>query len=221
MTARNVPHGFEDDQTLDYLGRHYGTDKSSWGHDYLKIYERYLADLRNVPIRFLELGWWDGASVQMWRDYFNDPSTEIFGVDIEDKEPVEGVEFRRADQTDAAALARISDEAGGYWDVVVDDASHLSPHTVASFKALWPRVWRGGFYFVEDLQVSYHPDWMGWDPTRPTRGKVHGETTMEFLKSLADAVHFGNAAAGPTRPVYEDVAHVAFYPGLCVVQKVL
>lgn len=206
--------------SLDTLGLLYDTDKASSGHDYLGVYDFYLHPLRPLPVSLLELGWWNGGSMRMWRGYFNNPAANIFGVDIADKDPIPGVEFRRADQADAKTLSKISDEVGG-WDVVVDDASHLSPHTIASFKALWPRVTPGGFYFVEDLQVSYRREWMGTDPTIPKHGGMPQESVMEFLKKITDSVHYGHAGAGPAEPAYRDVAHVAFYPGLCVVQKAL
>lgn len=63
--------------TLDELAIKYGTDKSSKGHGYCKIYDSYFKDLRKENINFLELGVGGynhidkgGNSHRMWYDYF-------------------------------------------------------------------------------------------------------------------------------------------------------
>lgn len=202
--------------TLDALGLKYGTDKASSHHDYLKVYDQYLSPRRDDFLTFLELGWWKGESIRMWREYFQ--QAEIIGLDIEAKDPIDGVTFVHGSQTDGSLLDRI---APGGIDVIVDDASHLSPHTATSFKLLWPHLVPGGLYFIEDLQVSYHPEWNGWDPTARTRGRT-AEPTMEMLKRLTDDVHYGHASAGPSRtemPETPGIDHVAFFPGLAVIRK--
>lgn len=193
---------------LDELGLKHGTDKASNGHDYLHIYEQYLS--RAFDPVLLEVGWWKGESIRMWRDYF--PSGTIVGVDLDAKTPVPGTHFRKADQADKVQMSAISREFGP-WDVVVDDASHISPLTISTFKILWPHLKPGGLYFVEDLQVSYHPDWMG------NPNPEGGRTIMQFLRKLADSPHHGHATVYQTPAPAYDVQHVAFYPGLCVVQK--
>lgn len=199
--------------SLDELGLKYGTDKASNGHDYLKVYETYFAPLQDEDISFLELGWWDGASMRMWRDYF--PNARIVGLDIELKEAVPGVDFTLASQDDKEVAGMLADAYGGF-DVIVDDASHLSPLTIASFEAYWHHLNAGGLYIVEDLQVSYHRDWLGNpDANRPG---PQGQTSMQFLRALADDVHFGHASAGPVWSEY-NIDHLAFYPGLCIVRK--
>lgn len=197
--------------TLDEIGLHYGTDKASHGHDYLRVYDEYLWP-RQVNIHaFLEVGWWKGESMRMWRDYLP-PDCAVVGVDIEQKDPLPGVHFRQADQRDKARLDVISNEFG-LWDVIVDDASHISAYTRATFQHLWPHLRPGGLYFVEDLQVSYHPSW-GGHPDPDSRG-----TIMHALKRLADGVHHGHAGVDQRPAPAYAVDHVAFYPGLCVVRK--
>lgn len=195
---------------LNDLGLTHGTDKASDGHDYLGTYqreiERVFGPMYQSHGSLLELGLWQGASARMWRDAL--PHWHIAVVDNDPQCVVPEVDIFRNDQTDGPRLDRIAEHMGGF-DVVVDDASHISPLTVKSFSLLWPHVKPGGLYFVEDLQVSYHPDW-----------QQHGHTTsMEFLKRLADAAHYGHANAGPEKTWSDDIAHVAFWPGLCMVEK--
>lgn len=199
---------------LDAIGLQHGTDKASSGHDYLKLYERIMPAVR--PVKLLEIGWFDGASMKTWRSYLHEEST-IVGVDIEPKKSIGGVHFRRADAT-SADIWGVAEEFGPF-DYIIDDGSHLSPDVIATFTMLWSAVAPGGYYIVEDLHVSYHPDWKGWDPTNPTRGHVHGETSMQFLKRLADDVHFGHAGAGPAGRHFADVSSIAFHPGVAIIQK--
>jgi hypothetical protein len=67
--------------TLDELGRKFGTDKSSQAHNYLAVYEQFLAPYRaNADLGVLEIGVRDGPSVRVWQEYF--PAAQIVGVDI-------------------------------------------------------------------------------------------------------------------------------------------
>ena len=197
---------------LDEIGLKYGTDKASNGHDYLKVYEEIMP--RFFPLTLLEIGWFDGASMRTWREYLHKDST-IVGVDIEDKEPIRGVHFRKVDATRTEVDSEVNEF--GPFDFIIDDGSHLSPDVISTFILLWHRVRPGGYYIVEDLHVSYHRDWLG-NPDPDARG-TRGETSMQFLRRLADDVHFGHAGAGPTKRRVSNVASIAFYPGLAVIRK--
>lgn len=198
--------------TLDQIGLKYGTDKASHGHGYLNIYEREIVqatEMRRGDL--LELGWWKGESMRMWREWL--PEWSITGLDIESKDPIPGVNFTMGSQADPGVIQDMA-EWHGPWDVIVDDASHVSPLTIKSFRLLWPHVKPGGLYFVEDLQVSYHSDWAG-HPDPDSRG-----TIMHFLKGLTDSIHHGHATVYQNPPpIYTDVEHVAFWPGLCMIEK--
>jgi hypothetical protein len=56
--------------SLDELGRTYGTDRSSAGHNYLGLYERFLASRRDQTTSALEIGVLRGQSLRMWSEYF-------------------------------------------------------------------------------------------------------------------------------------------------------
>jgi len=69
-----------DNPTLDELGLKYRTDKSSGGHNYLTLYERYFAPIRSERVKILEIGVLNGASLAVWEEYF--PNGTIIGADI-------------------------------------------------------------------------------------------------------------------------------------------
>ena len=74
--------------SLNDLGIKYGCDKSDVYHTfkqetYLDVYEKYFSKFKDKPVRFLELGVRDGASIRIWDEYFTN-SDLILGVDIMD-----------------------------------------------------------------------------------------------------------------------------------------
>lgn len=202
-----------DRPSLDVLGLAHGTDKASNAHDYLHVYDDYLSPLRESldPVRLLEIGWWEGQSMRMWRDYFDGPDDVVVGLDIEPKDPIPGVRFVQGDQRDGRLLAEISSPDG--WDVIVDDGSHVSSMTKQTFTHLWGWLKPGGLYIVEDLQVSYHRDWGGDPNPRATF------TIMAFLKGLTDGVHHGHADVRQHPAPLSRADHIGFWPGLCIIRK--
>lgn len=197
---------------LDDLGIHHGTDKASTFHDYLRIYGTLIP--YHQPVNLLEIGWGDGASMRMWKDYLHDKSV-IVGIDIEPKDEIPGVYFEEVDATAPIVQEHIGDY--GLFDFIIDDGSHLSPDVIASFQLLWPLVKPGGFYIIEDLHVSYHRDWKG-NPNPDLPGPGGFPTSMQFLRELADDVHYGHAGAGPDMFTVA-VQSIAFHPGLAIIEK--
>lgn len=190
--ARNVTCELE----RIYYG-HMGRRILKW-HHYLSIYDSHMAKYRNLingyddtpcqsvakdgKLRILELGVQHGGSLQLWRDYFGEKAI-IFGVDIEPrcKEFEEnGCQIRIGSQDDSDFLNRVVDEMGGV-DIVLDDGSHIASHQLASFKALFGRVSKGGLYIVEDLHTSY---WEGWEGGLRRPGAF-----IEVVKDIIDHMH--------------------------------
>lgn len=202
--------------SLDAIGLTHGTDKASHGHDYLRIYEPLIP--ADVPVKLLEVGWYEGASMRTWREYLH-PESIVVGVDInQPAEPVDRVHFRKANAT-TGEVEKVADEFGPF-DVIVDDGSHLSRDVVQTLLLLWDDVTPGGLYIIEDLHVSYHKDWNGWDPTDPQQRRLFTMTSMQFLKKVTDDVHLGHAGAGPKNmSLAHDVASVAFHPGVAILRK--
>jgi len=128
---------------------------------YLPIYEQVLAPLRRRPFALLELGVWNGHSLEMWRDAF--PRATVIGVDLQPPEMDLGprVHVIRGDQTDAALMQRLrEDYAPAGFDVIIDDASHIGVVTARSLQVLYSQHLRaGGLYCIEDWGTGYLLDW--------------------------------------------------------------
>lgn len=136
-----------------------GSDKSQPDHtfagqSYLDIYDRYFSPRRNAGLKLLEIGVLGGGSLRMWRHYF--PNASIFGVDI-DRATVapSGTTVLHGDQSSKEFMELVSAKYGPF-DIVVDDGSHLIPHAIASFEALWPHMPPKAIYAIEDTRMFYY-----------------------------------------------------------------
>jgi len=155
---------------LNELGKKYRTDKSTdgkrpgdtgRGHDYLRMYERFLEADRHRMTSVLEIGVQRGASIYTWQDYF--PNAQIYGIDIAEsalRVTGERITVRLVDQSDAAALEGFAKEFGPF-DLVIEDGSHIWDHQITSLQVLLKHVKPLGKYIVEDLQTSYSQQWRG------------------------------------------------------------
>lgn len=188
--------------TLNDLGLHYGTDKSTLRHGYLSLYEQHLEPRRNEPLTLLEFGVLDGASLRTWRDYL--PHATIVGLDHKPAITIPGCITIQGGQDDPAAIAKVAQH--GPYDVIIDDASHVSSKTIASFQLLYPHLAPGGLYVIEDLHSSFWPAIYGEQEASydPRSGKA---TAMFFLKGLADETQFDPAQ----NPTPDDIRQ-ALYP---------
>lgn len=141
--------------TLDSIGVRYGTDKSSIHHDYLNLYEGFLAPFRYETLSILEIGVWQGASLSMWAEYFS--NSRVVGVDIApaiERHPNPRVILEIADQSSVADLVSLG-QSYGPLDLVIDDGSHLWDHQITTLRYLLPFVKSGGYYILEDIDTSY------------------------------------------------------------------
>lgn len=169
--------------TLTQLADHYKTDKGNIKHRYTEIYDRYLGALRDKPINLLEIGVANGCSLKMWSDYF--PAAKITGMDIRPECASLCKGFPRISIIvgNAAKVA-----AAGPFDVIVDDGSHISQDIVETFFLQWPKVRKGGFYFIEDLKPTYNPSiwpfFPHYEKSRFNRGHFMG--LVDFLMQNAD-----------------------------------
>ena len=178
----------------------YDTDKGPSGHGYTRLYHKYFEPLRRRTLNLLELGWGGhenpdegGASALMWRKYF--PNANIVVVDIEPKNMTskhEGITLFEGSQDDADLVNDLVEIYGGF-DIVIDDASHVSSLTIKSFELLFPHLYRGGFYVVEDLHSSYHPWYYGETEANedPNALTANGnETAMQYFQRIIHDVNY-------------------------------
>lgn len=216
-------------RTLDEIARDTGTDKSSLYHDYTAIYASYFEPMRDAEIRLVELGFYGGASAQLWSRYF--PQAELSFIDVDPGAAAVVLPPRASlailDQADPAGPSWVLDRSPELIDIIIDDASHLSSKTIASFHTWWPFLKNGGLYIVEDTHASYDADYYGpfeasWDPDASPVNAPGAPTLMQFFRRLTDELN--KQTTGKDRIprhhwVGYDLEWMHFYPDLIIIKK--
>lgn len=198
--------------TLDAIGLATGTDKASTGHDYLWRYDAHLSEIRTRAIALLEIGVWEGASLEMWDAYLSHPSARIIGVDLDmSRSRVsdgERIYLRAGNAASPEFLAALASEFESF-DVIVDDGSHQMIDQGATWAHLWPRVRSGGYYIIEDL----HTYW--WERANPP-------SAWEWIAALAaNCAGLGTTTSDrPDNPTpTDDIAEVHVYQSVVMFRK--
>lgn len=208
---------------MDGLALQANTDKSSLFHNYTKVYSQFFDDQKDLPVKFLEIGVYQGSSVKLWENYFR--NGELHFIDIDYTQLIyspERAQLHTGDQANSAHLLALMSKVGGDFDIIIDDGGHTMQQQQVSFKTLFPYLKSGGVYVIEDLHTSY---WSSYN--KPTT-----VTTVNFLKNLIDEVNFvGNktrradhdtdlSALGTSLTTYrKDILSLTFYDSLCFIIK--
>lgn len=178
--------------------RHYFDEHAQPGSRYITkytnffdIYDRYLESMRDTPIRMIEIGVQHGGSLQMWKQYLH-PDSLVVGIDIYAackvyEEP--GVRIFIGDQSDCDFLAKVIADVGPV-DFILDDASHIPRHQIASFEYLFRHGLKyGGCYMVEDCFTSY---WRRFGGGLRKRGSF-----IEYSKDIVDDLNYWHLETPP------------------------
>jgi hypothetical protein len=180
-------------QNLTALADKFGSDKGSSKHRYTELYHMLFHPYRDKPITFLEMGLFIGGpehgksadrktddlpSIRMWLEFF--PKAMIHGLDVSDFSWFnhDRFTFHRCDmdeRSNIAAARAVMPE----FDIIIDDASHVSHHQQNAFLELFPRLRSGGLYIIEDLR---------WQPE--TNEKPGITKTADLFRSFSEARQF-------------------------------
>lgn len=136
----------------------YETNKHDW-HGYSETYERLMKGRRESAEAILEMGIDRGGSLRAFRDYF--PNAIVIGFDINPETMVYNEDRIRSyvgNQRDRNALLNAARTVPTQFDLIVDDASHLPIDQYHALKVLWKFLKPGGFYVIEDLDLSRQTD---------------------------------------------------------------
>ncbi|MEW8438209.1 MAG: hypothetical protein AB2689_08620 [Candidatus Thiodiazotropha taylori] len=215
--------------SLDDLAKYYGTDKSSEHHDYMRIYESYLAEYKLKNFHLIELGVGGrtyngpcGASLKTWKAFFQ--NARFSGVDSDPvckEAEIENTQIYIGNQDDPFIADSVIATYGAP-SIIVDDASHNNEKTIATFGLYFQLLEPGGFYFIEDTHCSYE-----------NKFENKREDFNQFLLSLASSIDQNgqkltphNAQAFTKIPNYDElplkerwVEYYAYHRGLLVIRK--
>jgi len=117
-------------------------------HSYISFYEKAFGFLQDDNINLLEIGVQSGDCLLMWADYFK--KGHIYGVDISDCDKKhERVSFLKHNAT-ASTLPENYEK--GFFDIIIDDASHKPIDQMVTLALMYDKLKDGGWYFIEDIQ---------------------------------------------------------------------
>jgi hypothetical protein len=175
------------------LGLNAGTDKVFW-HGYQRLYKRHLEPYRHKPIRLLEIGLRDGASLDLWSNYLH-PDSEIYGIDYGSIDPtcqpckIETAFCFHGDQENRTFLNSILKKSGGNFDIIIDDGGHGYQQQMVSFEVLFKNGLKpGGIYFIEDIETSYWTDYEQYGNV-VKGGKNHPNAPLTMFLQMVHVVN--------------------------------
>ncbi len=134
-------------------------------YHYLDIYETYFQRYLGRPVNILELGVYEGGSLELYRKYFGD-SANIFGVDIlpgckniENENLVSNCKIFIGDSGNIDFLNDLMARLPQI-DIVIDDAGHKTSQQINAFKTIFPHINDNGVYICEDLHTNYWDEYL-------------------------------------------------------------
>jgi 23S rRNA U2552 (ribose-2'-O)-methylase RlmE/FtsJ len=184
-----------------------------WTH-YFDIYDKYFKRFRNEKVRFLEIGVYQGGSLQMWKNYFGEKA-EIYGVDINPNcKQVEENQIKVfiGDQGNREFWKNFKEEVPRL-DIVLDDGSHRFKDQINTFEEMFGHISTNGIYMVEDICTSYLHKYGG--------GYKKTGSFIEYSKDLVDVMNAWHShddalqVSELTRQMYS----LNYYNNIVVIEK--
>jgi hypothetical protein len=165
---------------LNSIGLSCKTDKSSLINNYLDFYEEFLPTRKSI-ITLLEIGIYDGCSMDLWEKYFVNNKSRFYGLDIDPKKIYNTARSNTiiGPQEDRRLLKHVAARACPF-DVIIDDGGHTMAQQQISFGFLFGFLKSGGLYVIEDLITSSSEE--KYKEYNKSRTK---NTTLRILECLA------------------------------------
>ena len=152
-----------------------------WMH-YFEVYERHLSRFRGTEVNVVEIGVYQGGSLQMWKHYFGERAC-IWGVDINpDVKQFEEdrIKIIVGDQADREFLRGLARDVSRI-DILIDDGGHTMVQQRTTMEEIFPKIDANGVYICEDLHTSYWHEFGG--------GHLDPRSFIEFSKSYIDQLN--------------------------------
>ena len=194
----------------------YGNNKnviSKWSH-YFDIYEQYFSKYRGKDICFVEIGVYQGGSLQMWKEYFG-PKAKIYGIDInpackqfEDDQ----ITIIIGDQENKDFLKELKHIIPKI-DILLDDGGHTMKQQKKTFEVLFDHIEESGIYLCEDTHTSYWKNFGG--------GYKNKDSFIEYSKNIIDYINawHSNSRKLSINNITKTVKAIHFYDSIVLIEK--
>jgi len=183
-------------------------------HHYFDIYDRHFQRFRGKEITVVEIGIFQGGSLQMWKKYFGDKA-KIYGIDINPACKAleeENIKVFIGSQSDREFLREVRKQIPKI-DILIDDGGHTMKQQIVSFEELFDHVKDDGVYLCEDLHTSY---WLGYGG-----GHKRRRTFIEFSKNFIDDINawFSEQRSLKVNSITKSVRSIHYYTSVVVMEK--
>lgn len=148
-------------------------------NSYFRVYEGALARFIGKGITFVEVGASTGASLLMWKTYFQ--NARVIGIDNDLSSAElsrEGVEMFIGDQASPQFWETFYKTVGPI-DVLLDDGGHTNEQQIVTVSQALAHVRDDGVILVEDVHASYMDEFLNPSPY----------SFINFAKHLVDSVN--------------------------------
>jgi hypothetical protein len=196
-----------------YFRQNNGRLIHKWIH-YFDIYDRHFARFRDKEVTILEIGVFQGGSLQMWKNYFG-KKAKVYGIDINPlcKElEEENTKIFIGSQEDRKFLKEIKKSIPPV-DILIDDGGHTMRQQIISYEELFDHIKDNGVYLCEDLHTSY---WLKYGGGYKRRG-----TFIEYTKNFIDFLnaYHSQQNALKVNKFTESVDSIHYYDSILVIEK--
>lgn len=168
-------------QFQKYFENNSGNAIHKWVH-YFDIYDFWFKKYKNKPIVILEIGVYQGGSLNMWRDYFG-KEAEIFAIDINPlckQFETDKTKIFIGSQEDKEFLKYVKSQVPKF-DILIDDGGHTMNQQIVTFEELFEHIKDDGIYLCEDLHTSYWNEYGG--------GYKNPNSFIEYGKNFIDSIN--------------------------------
>lgn len=182
--------------------------------NYFDVYERHFSKYRNKDVVILEIGVYEGGSLQMWKDYFGDKA-KIFAIDLDPRckqLEEENIVIFTGSQSDRKFLRNLRNEIPMI-DIMIDDGGHMMTQQIVSFDELFDHIKEDGIYLCEDTHTSYILHYGG--------GHRRRGTFIEYSKNFIDYLnaHHSKQRSLKVNEFTKSVNSIHYYDSIVVIEK--
>jgi len=150
---------------------------------YFHIYDKIFKKYRNKKITFVEIGIFQGGSLEIWKNYFGKKS-KIIGIDLNPKckkfkNKNRNIDVFIGDQSNPDFWKNFFKKVGKV-DVILDDGGHTNKQQIITVLNTANNIKDGGKLVIEDTHTSYLEKF----------GNQSRYNFINFAKQIIDQVNY-------------------------------
>ena len=129
------------------------------GHNYAEIYDKVFKKKIKKIKKIIEIGSLEGGSTAAFHFYFSNAIIECLDINFDRHKIIsKRINKNYVDQSNEKQLKSFIKKKinKNNLDIVIDDGSHNENDILITFKNLFPKIKKGGWYVIEDLSKSWN-----------------------------------------------------------------